>query len=111
MPSTPDALFEAGKGFPSFAPTYLTAADDSDQDCGPEVVSDPVDTGDDLDTVVGALQQDLESCVPSSNCRKMGVVRCESSAPRKRLRIRIEGWKSGGRQHSGTGRDVGNRRR
>ena len=35
-----------------------------DQDCGPEVVFDPVDTDDELDSVVDALQHDLEDRVP-----------------------------------------------
>ena len=52
-------------GGPSVVPTFLTEADsyDSDQNCGPEVV--PVDTDDELDSVVGALQHNLEDNVPS----------------------------------------------
>ena len=68
VPAIPDALFEAGRRFPSFVPTAADEdSDDSDQ-CGPEVVSDPVDREDNLDTKVDALQKDLESCVPSPNC-------------------------------------------
>ena len=63
-------------------PTFLTEADsddsdDSDQDCASEVF-DPVDTNDELDSVVGALQQDLEDRVPSP------IADLNSSVPRKR---------------------------
>ena len=51
-------------------------SDDSDQNCGPEVV--PVDTDDELDSVVDALQHDLEDHVPSP------IADLDSSAPRER---------------------------
>ena len=65
-------------GGPPVVPTFLTEADsdDSDQNCGPEVV--PVDTDDELDSVVDALQHDLEDNVPSP------IADLNSSAPRER---------------------------
>ena len=50
VPASHDALIKAGRGFPSVVPSFLTEADsdDSDQDCGPEVV--PVDTEDEPDS-------------------------------------------------------------
>ena len=64
--------------FPSVVTTFLTEVDDndSDQNCGPEVV--PVDTDDDLDSVVEALEHDLEDHVLSPPAE------LNSSAPRKR---------------------------
>ena len=63
---------------------------DSGQDCGRQVrVFDPVDTDDELDIVVDALQQDLEVHVSSPNFSRVGVARCDSSAPRKGLRIHM----------------------
>ena len=77
VPASHDALIETGRRFPSVVTTFLTEADsdDSDQNCGPEVV--PVDTDDELDSVVDALQHDLEDHVPP-------IADLNSSAPRKR---------------------------
>ena len=86
IPASHDAVIVAGRRFPPFVPTFLTEADsddndDSDQDCWPEVVSDQVDTNDELDSVVDALQHDLEDA-PSP------IGDLNSSAPRKRSPIR-----------------------
>ena len=72
-----EALIETGRRFPSVVTTFLTEADsdDSDQNCGPELV--PVDTDDELDSVVDALRHDLEDHVPSP------IADLNSSAPRK----------------------------
>ena len=78
IPASHDVFIETGRRFRSVATTFLTEADsnDSDQNCGPEVV--PVDTDDELDRVVDALQYDLKDHVPSP------VADLNSSAPRKR---------------------------
>ena len=56
-------------GFFSCA-NILDRRDDSDQDCGPEVV--PVDTDDELNSAVDALQHDLEDHEPSPINRERG---------------------------------------
>ena len=61
VPVSHNALFETGRRFPPVVTTFLTEADSDDQNCGPEVV--PVDTDDELDSVVGALHHDLEDHV------------------------------------------------
>ena len=54
--STVPASCETGRRSPPVVTTFLTEAD-SDENCGPEVV--PVDTDDELDSVVDALHHDL----------------------------------------------------
>ena len=70
----------------------MTAADedsdDSDQ-CGPEVVSDPVDTEDNLDTVVDAVPQSKLQQDGSRQVREFGTAK-EVAQPHHSRWFRVE---------------------